>query len=83
MATCIGRERGHDRGRPGGNEEILEEMRELRAHLEAMEMDKRRDPGERDVSEPKDEDQREEPSYVFAAKDILFIIIIFHFSPMF
>ena len=58
MAVCIGRARGHDRGRPVGNIEVLEEMRELRARLEAMEMDKRRDPKVGDVSEPEDEEQR-------------------------
>ena len=35
-------------------------MRELRAHLEAMEMDIRRDLEVGDISEPKDEEQREE-----------------------
>ena len=40
MATRIGRERGHDRGRPEGNAEVLEEMRDLRAGLEAREMDR-------------------------------------------
>ena len=40
MVACIGRVRGRDKGRPGGNTEVLEEMRELRARLEAMEMDK-------------------------------------------
>ena len=60
MAACIGRARGHDRGRPGGNAKVLEEMRELRARLEAMETDRRRDPEVGDVSEPEDEEQREE-----------------------
>ena len=35
-------------------------MRELRAPLEAMETDRRRDPEAGDVSEPEDEEQREE-----------------------
>ena len=60
MVARIGRARGHDRGRSGGNVEVLEEMRELRARLEAMETNRRRDPESWDVSEPKDEDQREE-----------------------
>ena len=42
------------------NVEIMEEMRELRAHLGAMEIDKWRDPEAGDVSEPKDEEKREE-----------------------
>ena len=60
MAACIGRVRGHDRGRPGGNVEFLEEMRELRARLESMETYRRRDPKSGYVSEPEDEEQREE-----------------------
>ena len=51
---------GLDRGRPGGNTEVLEEMRELRERLEAMETDRKRDPEAGDVSEPEDEEQREE-----------------------
>ena len=43
-----------------GNAKVIEEMRELRACLEAMETGRRRDPEAGDVSEPKDEDQREE-----------------------
>ena len=35
-------------------------MRELRARLEAMETDRRRDLEARDVNEPEDEEQREE-----------------------
>ena len=35
-------------------------MRELRACLESMETDRRRDPKSGDVSEPEDEEQREE-----------------------
>ena len=35
-------------------------MGELRARLEAMEMDRRRDPEAGDVSEPEDEEKREE-----------------------
>ena len=60
MAVRIGRARGFDRGRPPRNVEVLEEMRELRARLEAMETDRRRDPEAGDVSEPEDEEQREE-----------------------
>ena len=43
MAACIGKARGHDRSRPTMNVEVMEEMRELRACLEAMEKDIRRD----------------------------------------
>ena len=60
MATRIGRVRGHDRGQQGGNAEVLEEMRELTARLEAMETYRQRDPKAGDVSEPKDEEKREE-----------------------
>ena len=60
MVARIGRVRGRDRGQPGGNVEVLEEMRELRARLEAMETLRQRDPEAGDVSEPKDEEQREE-----------------------
>ena len=60
MAAHIGRARGHDRGRPGGNVEFLEEMRDLRARMEAMEMDRRRYPEVGDISEPEDEEQGEE-----------------------
>ena len=60
MVARIGRARGRDRGRPTVNAEITEEMRELRACLEAMETDRRRDPEAGDVSEPEDEEQREE-----------------------
>ena len=60
MATRIGRVRGHDRGQQGGNAEVIEEMRELSARLESMETNRRRDPEVGDVSEPKDEEQREE-----------------------
>ena len=59
MAAHIGRVRGHERDRPGGNAEVLEEMRELRARPEAVETDRRRDPEAGDVSEPEDEEQRE------------------------
>ena len=55
MATRVGRARGHDRGLPTMNAEVMEEMRELRAHLEAMETDIQRDLEERDVSELEDE----------------------------
>ena len=40
--------------------EVIEEMRELRACLEAMETDRRRDPEAGDISEPEDEEKREE-----------------------
>ena len=60
MVARIGRARARGRGRPGGKAKVLEEMRELRAHLEAMETDRRRNPKARDVSEPEDEEQREE-----------------------
>ena len=39
---------------------VIEEMRELRECLEAMEMDRRRDPEVGDVSEREDEEKREE-----------------------
>ena len=51
MAACIGRAIGHHIGRPGGNAKVIEEMRELRACLVAMEIDRRRDPEEGDISE--------------------------------
>ena len=38
----------------------MEEMRELRARLEAMEKERQRDPKAGDVSEPLDEEKREE-----------------------
>ena len=60
MASRVGRARVRDRGRPGGNTEVLEKMRELRACLDAMETDKRRDPKAGDVSELEDEEKREE-----------------------
>ena len=44
MAVCIGRARGCGRGRPAANEEVLEEMRELRTHMAAMDLGKQRDP---------------------------------------
>ena len=56
MATRIGRARG----RPGGNADVLVEMRELRVRLESIETDRRRDQEVGDVSEPKDEEKREE-----------------------
>ena len=40
--------------------EIMEEMRELQAHMEAMETYRQRDLEVGDVSEPEDEEQREE-----------------------
>ena len=44
------------------NIEVMEEMRELQARLETMEIDRRRDPEVRDVSKTEDEEQREEVS---------------------
>ena len=64
MAAHIVKVRGHDRGRPTVNVEIMEEMRELRIHLEAMETNIRRDPEAGDVSEPEDEEKREEVARV-------------------
>ena len=58
MVARIRRARGRDKGQPVGNAEVLEEMRDLRAHLEAMKIDRQRDLEERDVSEPRDEEQR-------------------------
>ena len=55
MVVVIETARGHDRGRPGGNVEVLEEMRDLRAHLEAMETNRRTYPETGDISEPEDE----------------------------
>ena len=60
MVAHIGRARGRDRGRPAVNAEVMEEMRELRARLEAMEIDKWRDLEAVDVSEPKDEEYTKE-----------------------
>ena len=60
MFVRIGRARVHDRGQPVVNTEVMEEMRELQEHLEAMEIDKWRDPELGDVSEPEDEEKREE-----------------------
>lgn len=37
MVVCIGRGQGRGRGRPVANVEVIEEMRDLRAHIEAME----------------------------------------------
>ena len=38
MVACISRGRGCGRGRPIENAEVIEEMRELRARIEAMEL---------------------------------------------
>ena len=43
MVAHMGRARGRDRGGPVVNAEVMEEMRELRARLESMETDRRRD----------------------------------------
>ena len=43
MVAHTGKERGHDRGQPGGNVEVLEERRELRECLESMEINRQRE----------------------------------------
>ena len=60
MFVCVGRARGCDIGQPSVHTEVMEEVRELRARLEAMEIDRPRDTEEGDVSEPEDEEKREE-----------------------
>ena len=60
MVAPVGRARGCNRGRPVVNTEVMEEMRELRARLKSMETNRQRDPEAGDVSEPEDEEQREE-----------------------
>ena len=60
MDVCIGKRRGRGRGRPVANEGVIEEMRELRGHIVAMELGKQREPVARDVSDPKGDDQDEE-----------------------
>ena len=60
MVAHVGKTRGFDRGRPTVNAKVMEEVRDLRARVEAMETNKRRDQEPRDVSEPEDEEQREE-----------------------
>ena len=60
MVARVGRARGRDRGQPAVNAEVMEEMRELRARLEAMETNRQRNPEAWDVSQPEDEEQREE-----------------------
>ena len=60
MVVRIGRGRNHGRGRPIANTEVIEEMRELRAHIVAMDLGRQRDPVAGDVSEPKGDDQDEE-----------------------
>ena len=54
MATHIGI-RGHGRGQPEENMETMEEMRDMRACMEAIEINRQRDPEARDMSEPYDE----------------------------
>ena len=49
MVAYIGRMRGHDRGRSLGNEKVIVEMRELRARLEDMETNRRRNPEAGDI----------------------------------
>jgi hypothetical protein len=60
MVVRIGRARGHGRGRPTTNAKVLEEMRELRSLMEAMELGRQRDREAGDVSEPAEEEQGEE-----------------------
>ena len=60
MDVHIGRGRGHGRGRPVANVEMIEEMRELRSHIADMELGRQRDPVVGDVSEPEGDDQDEE-----------------------
>ena len=60
MAVHIGRGRGRGRGQPVANAEVIEEMRELRARIVAMELGRQRDPVAGDVSEPEGDEQDEE-----------------------
>ena len=60
MSVRIGRGRGRGRGQPVANAEVIEEMRELRDCMEAVELGRQRDPVERDVSEPEGDEQEEE-----------------------
>ena len=56
MAACIGR-RGNGRGWPTTDMDVMEVMREMRACMEAMEIDTWRDPEAGDMSEPENEEQ--------------------------
>jgi len=60
MALRVGRARGRGRGQSAANAEVLEEMKELRARMEAMELGRQRDPEAGDVSEPEEEEQGDE-----------------------
>ena len=60
MVVCIGRGQGRGRGRPIANAEVIEKIRELRAHIVAMKLGRQRDLVAGDVSEPKGYDQDEE-----------------------
>ena len=58
------------------NTKVMEEMRELRARFKAMETDRRRDPKARDVSEPEDEEQREEVAPMQETLELRYFISI-------
>ena len=60
MVVRIGRGRGRGRGRPLANDKVIEEMREVRARMGAVELGRQRDPVEGDVSEPEGDEQEEE-----------------------
>ena len=51
MALRVGRVRGCGRGRPSTNAKVMEEMRRLKARMEAMEIGRQRDPDAGDASE--------------------------------
>ena len=51
MVVRIGRVQGCCKGQPVSNVEVIEEMRELRACMEAMELGIQRDPVAGDASE--------------------------------
>jgi len=60
MALRIGGVRGQrGQGQPTANEELVEEMRRMRAQLEAVETGRQRDPEVGNVSEPEEEGQAE------------------------
>ena len=54
----------------GGNVELLEEIRRLRARLEAVEMNRQRDPDIEDVNENKEEPLAEEREIVASLVEI-------------
>ena len=56
----MGIERGRGRGCPTTNAKVMEEMRRLQATLEAIEMERQRDPDARNVSAPEDENHEGE-----------------------